>query len=61
MSVSRLVTAAWLVAIGSVLAATGIEPLADVAVVTGTFLVLVSFDSWRYGRMTRDVRLGLTP
>jgi hypothetical protein len=30
-------------------------------VVTGTFLALVSFDSWRYGRMTREMRLGLTP
>jgi low temperature requirement protein LtrA len=60
-SLPRLVTAAWLVTVGSVLAATDIEPLADVAVVTATFLALVSFDSWRYGRITRDMRLGLTP
>jgi len=60
-SVPRLVTAAWLVAIGLLLAAADVEPLADVAVVTATFLALVAFDAWRYGRVTRDMRLGLTP
>jgi low temperature requirement protein LtrA len=60
-SLPRLVTAAWLVAVGTVLAAVDVAPLTDVAVVTGTFLALVSFDSWRYGRITRDMRLGLAP
>jgi low temperature requirement protein LtrA len=57
-SLPRLVTAAWLVAVGALLAAVGVHPLADVAVVTATFVGLVTFDSWRYGQITRDMRLG---
>jgi low temperature requirement protein LtrA len=60
-SVPRIVTAAWLVAIGVALAALDVEPLTDVAVVTATFVALVTFDSWRYGQRTREIRLGATP
>jgi len=59
-SLPRLVTAAWLVAVGSLLAAVGVAPLTDVAVVTATFLALVTYDAWRYGQQTRDLRLGLS-
>ena len=47
--------------VGSLLAAAEAEPLIDVAIVTATFVALVTFDAWRYGRETRDVRLGMTP
>jgi hypothetical protein len=59
-SLPRLVTAAWLVAVGLLLAAVGVAPLTDVAVVTATFLALVTYDAWRYGQQTRDLRLGLS-
>jgi low temperature requirement protein LtrA len=57
-SLPRLVLAAWLVVAAVVLTWSPIDPLANVAVVTGSFLGLVTFDSVRYGRMTRDIRLG---
>jgi low temperature requirement protein LtrA len=57
-SYPRLVTAAWLGVAGAVLSALSVDPLVDIAVVTGSFLALVTFDSVRYGRMTRDIRLG---
>lgn len=60
-SLPRIVTAVWLVAIGMLLTAVGAEPLVDVAVVTATFVALVTFDAWRYGEATRDIRLGSTP
>ena len=60
-SVPRLVTAAWLVVVGALLAAAEGGPLTDVAMVTATFVALVTFDAWRYGGETRDVRLGMTP
>ena len=57
-SVPRLVFAAWLVAAGAVLGTLSWDPLADVAVVTGTFLALVTWDAMRYGQVTREMRLG---
>jgi low temperature requirement protein LtrA len=57
-SLPRLVTAVWLVVVGTVLSASGSSPLADVAVVAATFLALVTFDWWRYGELTRGIRLG---
>jgi low temperature requirement protein LtrA len=60
-SLPRLVTAAWLAAVGAALAAAGVHPLVDVAMVTMTFVGLVTFDSWRYGQVTRDLRLHHTP
>lgn len=60
-SLPRVVTAVWLVLAGWALTAADAETLTDVAVVTATFLALVTFDAWRYGRVTRDMRLGLTP
>jgi low temperature requirement protein LtrA len=60
-SAPRIVTAAWLVVVGTLLAAADAGPLTDVAVVTATFVALVTFDALRYGRETRDVRLGMTP
>ncbi|GCD92133.1 hypothetical protein NLS1_41390 [Nocardioides sp. LS1] len=56
-SLPRLVVAAWLVLAGAVLAATPVAPLANVTIVTGTFLSLATFDAWRYGRFTRVLRL----
>ncbi len=60
-SLPRIVTAAWLAAAGIVLAAVGVDPLVDVAMVTATFVGLVTFDAWRYGQITRDMRLGGSP
>jgi low temperature requirement protein LtrA len=57
-SVPRIVTAAWLVVVGLVLASTNVDPLVNVGVVTGSFLALVTFDAVRYGQTTRDMRLG---
>lgn len=57
-SIPRIIGAAWLVLVGGVLAWVSVEPLVDVAVVTGTLLALVTFDAVRYGQITRDLRLG---
>jgi low temperature requirement protein LtrA len=57
-SVPRIVAAGWLVAAGAVVARMSPDPLVNVGVVTGSFLVLVTFDAVRYGRVTRDLRLG---
>lgn len=57
-SIPRLVVAAWLVVAGVALALAPPWPLVNVAVVTATFLGLVTFDSVSYGRVTRDMRLG---
>ena len=59
-SVPRIVAAAWLVVAGMALTATSAGPLVSVGVVTGSFLVLVTFDAVRYGQVTRDLRLGGT-
>lgn len=57
-SLPRLVVACWLVVAG-VLLWTGLPlPLLDVAVVTATFLGLVTFDALRYGSASRQIRLG---
>jgi low temperature requirement protein LtrA len=60
-SVPRIVAAAWLVAAGLVLNAISADPLIDAGVVTASFCVLVTFDAWRYGQVTRDMRLGTGP
>lgn len=57
-SIPRLVVAAWLVVAGGVLALAGTGPLTDVAVLVASFVCLVSWDSIRYGRTTREMRLG---
>ena len=57
-SVPRIVAAGWLVVAGLGLASTSVDPLVDVGVVTGSFVALVTFDALRYGRVTRDLRLG---
>jgi low temperature requirement protein LtrA len=57
-SVPRIVAAGWLVVAGWGLASLSVDPLVDVGVVTGSFLVLVTFDALLYGRVTRDMRLG---
>lgn len=57
-SVPRLVVAGVLVAEGALLWAGSALPLVDVAVVTASFLSLVSFDALRYGQTTRQMRLG---
>ena len=58
LSIPRLVVAAWLVGVGAALSLAPPLPLVNVAVVTATFLALVTFDAVRYGRVTRDMRLG---
>ena len=57
-SIPRLVVAAWLVLVGAAMTAGPPMPLVNVAVVTATFLGLITFDAVRYGRITRDMRLG---
>jgi len=57
-SVPRIVAAGWLGVAGWGLASVSDDPLVDIGVVTGSFLVLVTFDAVRYGRVTRDLRLG---
>lgn len=57
-SIPRIVVAAWLIGVGVALSWAPSLPLVNVAVVTATFLALVTFDAVRYGRVTRDMRLG---
>jgi low temperature requirement protein LtrA len=57
-SMPRVAVAAWLVVAGAVSASIEVDPLLNVAVVTGTFLALVTFDAVRYGPLTRGIRLG---
>lgn len=57
-SVPRLVLAAWFAGLALVLPVLQPGPLADVAIVTGTFLLLVTWDAIRYGASTREMRLG---
>jgi hypothetical protein len=57
-SVPRLVVAAWLIVAGAGLSLMPPVPLVDVTILTATFVGLVSFDAWRYGRVTREMRLG---
>jgi len=57
-SLPRLVTAAWLGVAGAGMATLSAHPLVDIAVVTGSFLALVTFDAVRYGQLTREIRLG---
>ena len=57
-SVPRLVLAGWLTAVSYLLSFAHPSPLADVAVVTASFLALVTFDALRYGALTRSMRLG---
>ena len=57
-SIPRIVVAAWLIVVGVALSLAPPLPLVNVAVVTATFLALVTFDAARYGRVTRDMRLG---
>jgi low temperature requirement protein LtrA len=57
-SVPRLALAGCLVAVGVLLSFTHPAPLIDAAVVTASFVGLVTFDAVRYGSMTRQMRLG---
>lgn len=57
-SVPRLVVAGWLVVACAALMPARSLPLLHVAVVTGTYLGLIVFDSVRYGRATEQMRLG---
>jgi hypothetical protein len=54
----RLVTAGWLGVAGAGLSTLAVDPLVDIAAVTGSFLALVTFDAVRYGQLTREIRLG---
>jgi low temperature requirement protein LtrA len=57
-SVPRLVLAGCLVAVGVLLSLADPAPLTDAAVVTASFVALVTFDAVRYGSVTRTMRLG---
>jgi low temperature requirement protein LtrA len=57
-SIPRLVLAGWFVVAGTMLWLTRPMPLLTVAVVTASFLGLVTWDSVRYGQVTRSMRLG---
>jgi low temperature requirement protein LtrA len=57
-SVPRLVLAGCLVAVGVLLSFAHPAPLTDAAVVTASFVALVTFDAVRYGSATRTMRLG---
>lgn len=59
-SVPRLTLAGWLLAAGVVRSLGPALPLLDVAVVTVSYLGLVTFDAVRYGPTTRRLRLGHT-
>lgn len=56
-SLPRMIVAGWLVVAGVALGMGPGLPLLDVAVVTASFLGLVTFDALRYGRITREMRL----
>lgn len=56
-SIPRLVVAGWLTAIAALLWAGSAPPLADVAVMTASFVGLATFDAIRYGRTTAQMRL----
>jgi low temperature requirement protein LtrA len=58
LSVPRVVVAAWLLLAGAGMSFARPLPLVNVGVVTATFLGLVTFDAVRYGRTTRNLRLG---
>lgn len=57
-SVPRLVLGGCLAALGVLLSFAHPAPLTDAAVVTVSFVTLVTFDAVRYGSMTRTIRLG---
>ena len=57
-SIPRLVVAGWLSAAGAAMTLAPPWPLVNIAVVTATFVGLVTFDAVRYGRATRGMRLG---
>jgi low temperature requirement protein LtrA len=60
-SIPRLVLAGCLIAAGVLLWFGHPAPLTDVALVTGSFVALVTFDAVRYGSATRTMRLGEPP
>lgn len=57
-SVPRMLVAGCLLAVGALMWVAPRRPLLDVAVVTVSFVGLVTFDAIRYGRTTRQMRLG---
>ncbi|MDH2416464.1 low temperature requirement protein A [Nocardioides sp. CER19] len=57
-SIPRLVVAGWLLVVGACMSFAPALPMANVAILAATFVGLVTFDAFHYGRITRDFRLG---